>query len=128
MNADIRGALNQIDKSYRAFVHNGQPLTKEQVKSVLEYGLQMGYETTNEISEKQVDRILNKKSATIKLTCETCGIVHELDKTPEIPEHVNSMRCNWCVACEDTAESDYDEWYDVAEEKPFIDPKQLSLF
>lgn len=49
MNADIKGALDQINQSYRAFVHNGKPMTKQQVKSVLEYGLSKGYEHTGPI-------------------------------------------------------------------------------
>ena len=62
MNADIQGALNQINKSYRAFVHNGKSMTKEQVKSVLEYGLSKGYKTTNEFSDEEIDKIINKKN------------------------------------------------------------------
>ncbi len=29
MHADIKGALEQIDKSYRAFEHKGRRMTKE---------------------------------------------------------------------------------------------------
>lgn len=61
MNADIKGALEQIDRSYRVFEHNGMPMTKEQVKSVLEYGLSKGYEHTGQLNDEEVDAILNKK-------------------------------------------------------------------
>ena len=58
MNADIKGALNQINKSYKAFTHKGKSMTKEQVKSVLEYGLSKGYEHTGQLSDEEIDTIL----------------------------------------------------------------------
>ncbi len=51
----------------------------------------------------------------INLTCETCGIVHDLRKTDEIPKHVFFMRCNWCPDCEDQAKDYYQEWWDENE-------------
>lgn len=60
MNADIKGALTQINKSWKAFVHNGQPLTKEQVKAVLEYGLKQGYESTDQLSDQEINKIISK--------------------------------------------------------------------
>jgi hypothetical protein len=60
MNADVKGALNQINKSWKAFVHNGQPMTKQQVKAVLEYALAMGYEHTGQISDQEIDSIIKK--------------------------------------------------------------------
>lgn len=48
----------------------------------------------------------------ITLNCESCQKVWHLDKTPEIPEHVFLMKCNWCPNCEDTAEDYYNEWWD----------------
>jgi hypothetical protein len=59
MNADIKGALEQINKSYKAFEHNGKSLTKGQVKAVLEYGLSKGYEKTNQLSDEEVDKVLS---------------------------------------------------------------------
>lgn len=58
MNADIKGALKQLDRSYRAFTHKGKPMTKEQVKKVLEYGLQKGYDHTGQLKDEEVDAIL----------------------------------------------------------------------
>jgi hypothetical protein len=29
MNADVKGALEQIDNSYKAFIHNGKSMTKQ---------------------------------------------------------------------------------------------------
>lgn len=58
MHADIKGALEQINKSYRAFTHKGKPMTKEQVIKVLEYGIKKGYRTTDQLSDEEVDKII----------------------------------------------------------------------
>ncbi len=58
MRADIQGALDQINKSWKAFVHKGQPMKKHQVKAVLEYGLKQGYKHTGELSDSEVDKVL----------------------------------------------------------------------
>lgn len=58
MNASIKGALEQLNKSYSCFEHKGKSMTKEQVKTVLEYGLKKGYESTSELSESEIDEIL----------------------------------------------------------------------
>lgn len=59
MNADIKGALAQINRSWKVFEYKGKPMTKKQVKAVLEYGVSKGYETTNEISSEEIDNIIN---------------------------------------------------------------------
>lgn len=58
MHADLKGALQQIDRSYKAFEHKGKSMTKEQVKKVLEYGIKKGYKTTKELTDEEVDLIL----------------------------------------------------------------------
>lgn len=58
MNADIVGALNNINRSYRIFEHNGKSMTKAQVKKVLQYGLDKGYEHTGQITDDEIDLIL----------------------------------------------------------------------
>lgn len=58
MNADIKGALNQIDRSYKAFTHKGKPMSKDQVKTVLTYGIGQGYEHTGQLTDEAVDRVL----------------------------------------------------------------------
>lgn len=58
MEADLLGALQQIDRSYKAFEHRGQRMSKEQVRKVLLYGISKGYKTTAELSDKEVDIIL----------------------------------------------------------------------
>lgn len=59
MNADIKGALTQLNKSWKAFTHKGKPMTKLQVKKVLEYGLKQGYDHTGQLTDNEVDQILN---------------------------------------------------------------------
>ncbi len=58
MNADIKGALVRINRTYRAFEHNGKPMTKEQVRKVLEYGISKGYTNTGQLSDEEVDKVL----------------------------------------------------------------------
>jgi len=60
MDADIKGCLNQINVSWKAFEHNGKRMTKTQVKAVLEYGLSKGYEVVSQITDFDVDKILNQ--------------------------------------------------------------------
>lgn len=60
MKADIVGALEQLDKSWRAFEHKGKSMTKEQVKRVLVYGIQKGYKHTGQFTDKEIDKIINK--------------------------------------------------------------------
>ncbi len=59
MNADCKGALAQINKSWKAFVHNDKPMTKAQVKSVLEYAVKKGYEHTGLLSNEEIETIIN---------------------------------------------------------------------
>ncbi len=58
MKADIVGALEQLDKSWKAFEHKGKPLTKEQVRKVLVYGIQKGYKDTGQLTDEEVDNII----------------------------------------------------------------------
>lgn len=59
MHADLVGALEQINKSYKAFEHKGQRMSKEQVRKVLKYGISKGYKTTAELSDDEVDKVLS---------------------------------------------------------------------
>jgi hypothetical protein len=61
MNTDILGALENIKKSYKLFEHNGNRLTKEQVRKILYYGIRKGYTTTNEFLDIEIDDILKEK-------------------------------------------------------------------
>lgn len=59
MHADLQGALNQLNTSYRAFEHKGYRMSKNQVKAILKYGISRGYKTTAELSDNEVDHILS---------------------------------------------------------------------
>jgi len=60
MDADIKGCLNQLDRSYKAFEHNGKRMTKIQVKTILEYGISKGYVSVSQIPDVEIDRIINQ--------------------------------------------------------------------
>lgn len=62
MHADVKGALAQINKSWRSFEHRGKRMTKQQVKIVLEYAISKGYQTTASLSDDEVDEILNTQT------------------------------------------------------------------
>ncbi|MDO6737107.1 hypothetical protein [Wenyingzhuangia sp. 2_MG-2023] len=64
MNADIKGALEQINRSYKAFTHKGKSMTKQQVKKVLEYGIRKGYTNTGQLSDDEVDAVLKNSHET----------------------------------------------------------------
>jgi len=68
MHADLKGALAQLDKSYRWFEHKGNKMSKSDVKKVLEYGIKNGYETTAQLSDEEIDLIIkqNKNETAIK--------------------------------------------------------------
>lgn len=59
MHADLKGALRAIKTSWKAFEHNGNPMTKDQVKIIIEYGINRGYKTTKDFKENEIDKILN---------------------------------------------------------------------
>lgn len=58
MHADIQGALNQINHSWKAFTHRGKAMTKQQVEKVLKYALSKGYKMTSELSDDEVDSLI----------------------------------------------------------------------
>jgi len=60
MHANLKGALAQINQSYKSFIHRGKRLSKIEVKKVLEYGINKGYRYTSDFSDEEVDEILNK--------------------------------------------------------------------
>jgi hypothetical protein len=59
MNADCKGALAQLNKSWKAFTNKGKPMTKEEVKTVLEYAIDKGYDHTGLLSNDEVDLVLS---------------------------------------------------------------------
>lgn len=64
MNADCKGALAQINKSWKAFVHKDKPMSKAEVKAVLQYAVRKGYEHTGMLSDEEVDNILQSINLT----------------------------------------------------------------
>jgi hypothetical protein len=62
MHADLFGSLEQINDCWRAFEHKGKPMTKDQVRKVLTYGIKKGYKTTKELTDDEVDAVLNGKT------------------------------------------------------------------
>jgi len=58
MNADLAGALEQLNNSWRTFIHNDKPMTKEQVRKALVYGLKKGYKGTNELTDQDIETAL----------------------------------------------------------------------
>jgi len=58
MNADCKGALAQLNQSYKAFVHNGNSMSKQAVKKVLEYAISKGYDHTGLLSDAEIDTVL----------------------------------------------------------------------
>lgn len=59
MNADLVGALEQIERSWKAFEHKGSPMTKEQVRKALVYGIQKGYKHTGQLTDDDIDIALS---------------------------------------------------------------------
>ena len=64
MHADLQGALSQINKSWKAFVHNGKSLTKKNVIFILKAGIAKGYKTTADFKENEVDELLKQLETT----------------------------------------------------------------
>lgn len=58
MHADIKGSLEQINKSYRCFEHKGKKMSKAQVIKILKYALDKGYKSTADLTDNEVDNLL----------------------------------------------------------------------
>jgi hypothetical protein len=55
MKANLVGALEQLDISWKAFEHKGVPMTREDVRKALVYGIRKGYEHTGELTDEDVE-------------------------------------------------------------------------
>ena len=62
MNADCKGALAQINRSWKAFTHNGKSMTKAEVKAVLEYAVKKGYKHTGLLTSEEIDSVIGSLS------------------------------------------------------------------
>ena len=60
MKADIVGALEQLNSSWKAFEHKGKKMTKEQVRKVLIYGIQRGYKHTGQLTDDDIETALSE--------------------------------------------------------------------
>lgn len=60
MHADVNGALANIERSWKVFTHRGEPMTKAQVTAVLTYAKQVGYKSTADLKDKEIDDIIDK--------------------------------------------------------------------
>ena len=60
MNADCKGALENVNKYYRFFEHNGKSMSKKEVTAVLKYAIAKGYEHTGLLTDDEIDSIIKK--------------------------------------------------------------------
>ena len=60
MDADIKGALEAIETSFRSFEHKGKRMTKKQVRVVLEYGVWKGYKLVSQIPDVSIDKLIEE--------------------------------------------------------------------
>jgi hypothetical protein len=62
MHADVKGALNYLNNNpphqKLHFEHKGKEMKNYEVRKVLEYALAKGYKTTAELSDEEVDSVL----------------------------------------------------------------------
>jgi len=61
MHADLKGALMHVNRYWHLFEHNGASLSKKQVKYILKYGIDKGYDKTSDFKEGEIDNILKNK-------------------------------------------------------------------
>jgi hypothetical protein len=61
MNTSVKGCLNAIKRgNHSSFTHRGKIMTKIEVLTVLEYAQKIGYKTTDDIPDNEIDEILDK--------------------------------------------------------------------
>lgn len=63
----------------------------------------------------------------INVKCESCGKIHEVKRTKEIPKTCKWISCNWCPSCEDDATDYYTETFMDHDEFKEEDPNQIKL-
>jgi len=64
---------------------------------------------------------------TINITCDGCGMTHTVRRTPEIPDWVISMGCNWCPNKDCIPDEDYEEWYNPKNEGDDFEPQPTPI-
>ena len=89
MDADLVGALAQINKSWKAFEHKGKPMTKEQVRKALVYGIKKGYTHTGQLTDEDVDIAIGTSFPCLsdnndcEKQCSACSFVESEIKKPK---------------------------------------------
>lgn len=68
MDADVQGCLAQINRSWKAFEHNGKPMTKEEVKAILIYADKQGYTAVSQITDSEINSVLSSLQKTPRPT------------------------------------------------------------
>ena len=109
MNADLAGALEQLELSWKAFEHNGKPMTKEQVRKALVYGLKKGYKHTGELTDADVDIAIGLKCEHDFTyfkhkpgVCSKCGETTEpLEEFEPDEEYEDETQCDICGLTDD---------------------------
>ena len=59
MNANVKGALKDLNRFYKIFTHNGKSLKKSEVKNILMNAINKGYETIYDIPDEEVEKWVN---------------------------------------------------------------------
>lgn len=59
MDADIRGCLLNFNIAWKSFYHKDTPMKREEVKAVLQYGLSKGYTLVSQLSDEEVDSVID---------------------------------------------------------------------
>jgi hypothetical protein len=60
MNASIKGLLKHFNTSWKCIEYDGKPLSKEQARSVLKYAQRKGYQDLVEVTDEDVEFVLNE--------------------------------------------------------------------
>lgn len=60
MHASIKGTLEDFEDRWACFEHRGKKVSKANVMKVLQYALTQGYETTEQLSDEEVDRAISE--------------------------------------------------------------------
>ncbi len=57
----------------------------------------------------------------LKLTCQCCKKVYDINRTDEIPKHIHFMHCNFCIECDfnNRMTDYYNEWWDDKENEVY---------
>lgn len=60
MSDSIKEALKHLNIVWQWFEYKGKGMSKEQVRKILQFGLKKGYQNTWQITDNDIDSILNE--------------------------------------------------------------------